>query len=134
MCAYGILGRLPVQNYMVTEDGEVQWTAKRTRQMLADYGILGTGLYKPGYQCFRHGTAQELSSGKPPWCRSRMLSRIEDLNWPQIHLGFSSCPAKTDYGVQDRNVEWGYPRPRPGAKEKMEAAERSEILLFRRNL
>lgn len=44
------------RNYMVTEDGEVQWTAKRTP---ADACRLpeswGTGLYKPGIpQCFRH--------------------------------------------------------------------------------
>lgn len=117
------------RNYMVTEDGEVQWTAKRTRQMLADYRNLGAQDYiNPEYRNASDSrTAQELSSGKAamvyagPW----MLSRIEDLN-PQIHLGFFFLPGKDGitYAVQDRNVEWGISTATARDKEKMEAAER----------
>ena len=103
-------GNYLFRNYMVTEDGNVQWTAKRTRQMLADYRNLAEqGYINPAYRNVSDSqTAQLLASGQAamvyagPW----MLTRIEDLN-PQIHLGFFFLPGKggITYAVQERKVE-----------------------------
>lgn len=116
-------GNYLFRNYMVTEDGNVQWTAKRTRQMLADYRNLAEqGYINPAYRNVSDSqTAQSLASGQAamvyagPW----MLTRIEDLN-PQIHLGFFFLPGKDGitYAVQERRAEWGYPRPLPGTRTR----------------
>lgn len=122
-------GNYLFRNYMVTEDGNVQWTAKRTRQMLADYRNLAEqGYINPAYRNVSDSqTAQLLASGQAamvytgPW----MLTRIEDLN-PQIHLGFFFLPGKDGitYAVQERRAEWGISAATARDKNKMEAAGR----------
>lgn len=122
-------GNYLFRNYMVTEDGEVQWTAKRTRQMLAGYrNLAAQGYIDPEYRDVSDSqTAKELSSERAamvytgPW----MLSQIENLN-PQIRLGFFFLPGEggVTYAVQDSNVDWGISSATARDDKKMEAAER----------
>lgn len=122
-------GNYLFRNYMVSDDGEVQWTAKRTRQMLADYRKLGAeGYINQEYRNVSDSqTAQELSSERAamvytgPW----MLSQIENLN-PRISLGFFFLPGRDGitYAVQDSNAEWGISAVTARDGKKMEAAGR----------